>query len=308
LSTYLITGGAGFIGSHIAARLLADGHSVRVLDDLSTGSLANLEAAGSGVDFRQGDVCDEALLAELMDGAEYVFHQAAMASVPASMDDPLACDRINVQGTLRLLVAARRAAVRRVVFASSSAVYGNAPALPKSEQMRPEPMSPYAVSKLAAEQYCCVFAGSLGLECVALRYFNVYGPRQDPAGPYAAVIPIWLRYVSEGRSPVVYGDGEQSRDFVFVSDVVEANMLAAHTDGAAGAVCNIGAGSAVTLNALLAEIGRVVGRTPDAEYLPERAGDIRHSVSDISRAREVLGFAPRTSLPDGLQATWDGFA
>jgi len=308
LSTYLITGGAGFIGSHIAARLLADGHDVRVLDDLSSGSLANLEAAGSGIMFRQGDICDEALLGELMDGADYVFHQAAMASVPASMDDPLACDRINVQGTLRVLVAARRAGVRRVVFASSSAVYGNSPALPKSEDMCPEPMSPYAVSKLAAEQYCCVFADSMGLECVALRYFNVYGPRQDPAGPYAAVIPIWLRCVSAGKSPVVYGDGEQSRDFVFVSDVVEANMRAAHTEGAAGAVCNIGNGSAVTLNALLTEIGRIVGRTPAAEYLPARAGDVRHSVSDITRARQVLGFAPKTSLPDGLKATWDWFA
>jgi UDP-N-acetylglucosamine/UDP-N-acetyl-alpha-D-glucosaminouronate 4-epimerase len=308
LSTYLVTGGAGFIGSHIAARLLTDGHDVRVLDDLSTGSLANLEVAGSGIAFRQGDICDDALLDELMDGADYVFHQAAMASVPASMEDPLACDRINVQGTLRLLTSARRAGVRRVVFASSSAVYGNSPVLPKSERMCPEPMSPYAVSKLAAEQYCCVFAASLGLECVALRYFNVYGPRQDPAGPYAAVIPIWLRCVSEGRSPVVYGDGEQSRDFVFVSDVVEANMRAAHTDGAAGLVCNIGGGAAVTLNELLGEIGRVVGRRPDADYRAERSGDVRHSVSDITRAREALGFAPRTPLPDGLRATWNAFA
>lgn len=303
MSIYVVTGGAGFIGSNIAARLVAKGEEVRVLDNFATGHRRNLAPIQSDVLLYEGSVCDRSLLEKACEGADFVLHQAALASVPRSVDDPLATNEANVDGTLKVLLAARDCGVQRVVYASSSSVYGDAPELPKREDMKPAPKSPYAVSKLAGEHYCAAFGEVYGLETVALRYFNVFGPHQDPSSQYAAVIPIFADRLMKGETPQVFGDGEQSRDFTFVADVVRANLQAATAQGAAGAVCNLGCGRRYTLNRLIELLQDIIGSDVEPEYGPERPGDVRHSEADISRARQTFGYDPKVSFEQGLRLT-----
>jgi UDP-N-acetylglucosamine/UDP-N-acetylgalactosamine 4-epimerase len=316
---WLVTGAAGFIGSHLAAALLGLGQTVVGLDNLSTGSPANLEAvraqvgepAWRGFTFLRGDVRESETCARAVSGVSLVLHQAALASVPASLADPLACHANNVTGFCNLIEAARQAKVRRVVYASSCAVYGDAPTLPKIETMAVAPLSPYALGKVVNEEYASLYARCFGQELVGLRYFNVYGPRQDPSGAYAAVIPRWLTALARGEAPVIYGDGGSTRDFCFVSDVVRANLLAALVDTVAptGQVVNIGGGGAISLLELFAAIRQAVAAvhpeaaSPGPRHLAPRQGDIRHSLADVTRARELLGFRPTVSLAQGLART-----
>jgi UDP-glucose 4-epimerase len=302
-TTYLVTGGAGFIGSHIAAALLERGERVRVFDNMLAGRKINLAALGGRAEFIEGDVRDYAALAEAMKGVEVVFHQGAIASVPRSIADPAGSLEINVTGTQNVLLAAREQGVRRVVYASSSAVYGDAPTLPKREDLPTNTLSPYAVHKLAGEMLCEVFTRIYGLETVALRYFNVFGPRQDPASEYAAVIPRFLTMLLEGKRPVVFGDGEQTRDFVYIANVVQANLKAAVAPAAVGRAMNIGCGERISLNEVLCLAGELLGITVEAEYRPARPGDVRDSVADISLARDLLGYQPEISLRAGLTRT-----
>jgi UDP-N-acetylglucosamine/UDP-N-acetyl-alpha-D-glucosaminouronate 4-epimerase len=298
----LITGGAGFIGSHIAEGLLAAGHQVRVLDNLSSGKRENLLHLGDAVELVVGDVRDRDALDAACDGCEVVFHQAAVVSVPYSVEHPQESHDVNIQGTFNTLQAARGAGVRRVLLACSAAVYGEEPTLPKRETMAPAPLSPYGLEKITGEYYLGVFNALYGVETVSLRYFNVFGPRQDPGSPYSGVISVFVDRALSGQRPTIYGDGEQSRDFVYVGNVVRANLLAAAAPGAAGRCYNIGCGEAITLNALLEALGELTGRSMTPEYGPERAGDIRDSVADISRARQELGYAPDLGLMEGLTA------
>jgi UDP-glucose 4-epimerase len=297
---YLITGGAGFIGSHIAERLLADGHQVRILDNFSTGKRENIPVSDA-VSVIDGDVGDYATVLEWMEGIDIVFHQAAIASVPETVGNPLGSERSNYRGTLHVLEAARRSGVRRVMFACSAAVYGDLPELPKSEDMPVRPLSPYAVDKLASEHACQVYSRLYGLEAVALRYFNVFGPRQDPSSPYSGVISIFADRVRQGAQPVIFGDGEQTRDFVYVADVVEANIRASQAPAAAGQAINVATGSTITINDLLRTICRLQDRPYEPVYRDEREGDIRHSRADISRARELLDWEPRVDFESGLK-------
>ena len=299
----LVTGGAGFIGSHLVDRLLADGWRVRVLDDFSSGRPENVAHWAGGAELVRGDLRDRALLPKLLDGVEVVFHQAAVPSVPRSVAEPERTNDVNVTGTLGLLEAARRAGVRRVVFASSSSAYGDTPVLPKVETMPPAPMSPYALQKYAGERYCQLFHRLYGLETVALRYFNVYGPRQNPKSEYAAVIPRFATAFLRGEAPVVFGDGEQTRDFTYVGDAVAANLLAADAPRAAGEVVNVAGGRRVSLNELLGELRAITGAQVDARYQPARPGDVRDSLADLSRAEELLGYRPQVELPSGLRRT-----
>lgn len=303
----LVTGGAGFVGSNLARALLEAGHAVRVLDDLSTGRAANLD--GVGVELIEGNIADPAVPREAVAGAEVVFHQAAVPSVARSVEDPVRTHDVNAGGTLALLVACRDAGVRRVVYASSSSVYGNTAPGPKHEGMAPQPRSPYAVAKLAGEHYCRAFTAVYGLETVSLRYFNVYGPRQDPDSGYAAVVPRFVTAGLEGRAPTIDGDGEQTRDFTYVDDVVEANLLAAAArDGASGETFNVAGGRPCRVVELWAMIAAATGCDAAPQHGPARAGDVRHSHADIARARRVLGYSPRFDLAAGLQATvaWFG--
>jgi len=298
----LVTGGAGFIGSNLAAELVRRGHAVCVLDNLSTGRRSNL--AGVDCEFREGDLRDPGAVSGAVRGCEVVFHLGALPSVPRSIADPVASNEVNVGGTLNVLQAARGSGVRRVVFASSSSVYGNAPEQVKSEDLPPRPLSPYAVSKLAAEKYCQVFTGVYGLETACLRFFNVFGPNQDPDSPYAAVIPLFTRLAMEGRPPVVNGDGGQSRDFTFVRNVVEGNILAASAPGASGLVMNVACGGSVTVDTLAREILRLLGREDLVPvHGPVRAGDVRHSRADITLAARVLGYTPLVPFEEGLAIT-----
>jgi UDP-glucose 4-epimerase len=303
----LVTGGAGFIGSNLAERLLGDGMQVRVLDNLTTGFMENLEPFLGDIEFKQGDVRDLDTLQEVVDGVELVFHQAAVVSVPQSVEDPIEAAMVNDLGTLYVLEAARRAGVRRVVFASSCAVYGDLPHLPKKETMETRPLSPYAVSKLHGETYAYLYSDLYDIETVCLRYFNVYGPKQDPASPYSGVISIFLDRALQGELPIIFGNGEQFRDFVYVADVVQANLLAAYRDNITGAVINIGTGSSVTVNSLWENISQFVGVEGEPERAEERPGDIRESVADISLARELLTFEPHYSLEEGLELTWEWY-
>jgi nucleoside-diphosphate-sugar epimerase len=307
MSLMLVTGGAGFIGSHLAERLLVEGHHVRVLDNFSTGRRANIEGFADRIEVLEEDIRDFAAVSRGVRGAEVIFHEAALASVPRSVDDPSASNETNVRGTLNVLLAARDAGVRRVVYASSSSVYGDAPDLPKSEEMAPSPASPYAVTKLAAEHYCHVFTALYGLECVALRYFNVFGPRQDPASQYAAVVPLFVTALLEGQAPVIYGDGEQSRDFTFVTNVVDANIAASTAPGAAGEVMNIACGSTVTVNELLGRLRGITGSSIEARHEEPRRGDVRHSFADVSKARRILAFSPALGFEEGLRLTVEWF-
>jgi UDP-glucose 4-epimerase len=303
----LVTGGAGFIGSHLVDRLLRDGWHVRVLDDFSSGRETNLASAGEAVELVRGDVCDAVLLERCMQGVDVVFHQAAVASVPRSVAEPLRTHAVNATATLLVLEAARCAGVRRVVFAASSAAYGDDPALPKVETMAPSPLSPYALQKWVGESYCGLYTAHYGVETVALRYFNVFGPRQDPESEYAAVIPRFVTACLAGERPVVYGDGEQTRDFTYVADAVEANVLAADAPAAAGAVVNVAGGRRVSLNEILALVAELTAARVRPRYEAARPGDVRDSVADLGRAHAVLGFEPAVDLREGLRRTIESF-
>lgn len=305
---YLVTGGAGFIGSHIAARLVERGERVRVFDNLSTGKLENLAPFGFQAELIKGDLRDAAAVRNAMTGVEVVFHQAADPSVPRSMADPAGCYESNVLGTVNVLQAAHEAGVRRVVFASSCAVYGDEPSLPKRETTTLAPMSPYATSKLAGEQLCEVYTRVFGVEAVALRYFNVFGPRQDPNSAYAPVIPRFIKALHDGQPPTIFGDGEQTRDFVYVDDVVQANLLAAQSPDAPGRVFNIASGRAVSLNRLLGSLIQITGRSANPLYLPARTGDVRHSAADHSAAATALGFEILVPFELGLARTVEAMA
>ena len=303
----LVTGGGGFIGSHIVDRLLADGHDVRVLDNFATGRRENLLGVLSEIDVVEGDIQSYERVHNAVAGCDVVLHQAALPSVPRSVQDPLTSNATNVTGTLNLLLAARDSGVRRVVYASSSSIYGANPELPKREELLPQPISPYAVAKLAGEGFCRSFNEVFGLETVALRYFNVFGPRQDPLSQYAAVIPNFITALLEGRPPVVFGDGEQSRDFTYVGNVVEGNVLAMTAEGAAGKTLNMAAGDRTTLNQLLDHLRRLIGSDVEPRYEPTRLGDVKHSQADVSAAERVLGFRPLVSVEEGLRLTLDWF-
>ncbi|RLB50242.1 MAG: hypothetical protein DRJ42_19315 [Deltaproteobacteria bacterium] len=299
----LVTGGAGFIGSSIARALLARGDSVVVLDDFSTGHESNLEGLDGDLTVERGDVRDDALLAKLCRGRDAIFHEAAMVSVPASVEAPRDCDEINVRGTVGLLEAARQAGVGRFVFAASAAAYGDDPELPKRETMRPSPLSPYAVSKIAGEHYLKVYAELYGMKTLSLRYFNVFGPRQDPASAYAAAIPKFVSVLLAGEAPRIFGDGEQTRDFCYIGNVVHANLLALECEEARGQVVNIADGESITINDLVAKLAEICGVSGTPEHVAARAGDVKHSRADIAVAQELLGYEPQTSVADGLVET-----
>jgi nucleoside-diphosphate-sugar epimerase len=299
--TYLVTGGAGFIGSNIVRALLERGGSVRVLDNLATGRAENLADIAGQVELIEADLRDAWVAQQAVKGVEAVFHQGALPSVSRSVADPLASHEVNSSGTLGLLLAARDAGVRRFVFASSSSVYGDTPTLPKSEDLPTNPLSPYAVSKLAAEQYCRVFYRLYGLETVCLRYFNVFGPRQDPKSHYAAVVPLFITAISRGESPLVHGDGTQSRDFSYIANVVQANLRAAEAPGVGGEVFNVACGERYSLLDLVAILNRILGTSVEPTFGPARAGDVKHSLADISKAQRLLGYEPVVRFEQGLE-------
>jgi UDP-glucose 4-epimerase len=297
----LVTGGAGFIGSNLVRALLARGDEVRVLDNFSTGYRRNLESLDA--ELVEGDLRSYERVAVAVNGVEVVFHQGALPSVPRSIQDPLTSSAVNVEGTLNVLLAARDAGVRRVVFASSSSVYGDAPGMPRRESQPLAPIAPYAVSKLAAEQYCMVANRVFGVETVALRYFNVFGEYQDPQSGYAAVIPKFIRIMLDGERPTIFGDGETSRDFTHVENIVEANLAAAAEPAAAGRVMNVAIGSSHTLNELVRALRRLLDSDIEPDYAPSRPGDVRESLADVSLARELIGYEPSVELEQGLQRT-----
>jgi nucleoside-diphosphate-sugar epimerase len=307
----VITGGAGFIGSHLVGAFLRSGAVVRVLDNLATGSRANLsrviEESGRQATFTfvEGDITDRKLVHEVVQGADYVLHQAALPSVQRSVEDPLTSNLVNVEGTLNVLLAAREAGVKRVVNASSSSVYGDSAQSPKVETMPTNPQSPYAVSKLAAESYCRAFTRIYQLETVSLRYFNVFGPRQDPFSPYAAVVPRFIDALLLQRRPRIYGDGQQSRDFTYIDNVVQANMLAIEAVGVAGEAFNVACGGTISLQTVLQLLTELSGQPVHPEYHPPRAGDVRHSLADISKAERMLGYRPAIPFREGLRQTLD---
>ena len=296
----LVTGGAGFIGSHIVDRLLQDGHQVIVLDDLSTGHRENL-AENKKLEIVEGDIRDFTTVNKCMQGVDWVFHKAAVASVPKTVNDPIGSSKVNYQGTLHVLEAARQNRAKRVVFASSAALYGDEPTLPKLESMLPVTLSPYAVDKLASEYACGMYTKLYGLETVSLRYFNVYGPRQDPSSPYSGVISIFADKLNQGTAPTIFGDGEQTRDFVYVSDVVEANMQAATTESAVGQVINIATGKKITLNELLKIFCDIKQLEFNAEYQDPRQGDIKESYANVNKAASVLDWSSTVELNQGLR-------
>lgn len=301
MTVCLVTGGAGFIGSHLAETLVGRGETVRVLDNFSTGSLTNLARIRDQVHVFDGDITDLETVRTAMEGVETVFHQAALASVPRSIANPLATHHACATGTLNVLLAARQAGARRVVYAASSSAYGGSRKLPKHEDDPTLPLSPYAVAKLTGEQYCAAFAGVYGLETVRLRYFNVYGPRQSPDSPYAAVIPKFLAAMTSGQPPVIHGDGEQSRDFTFVADVVQANLLAAAAPGVSGKVYNIACGRRTSLLELVRHLNMLLGTDIQPEHTDSRPGDVRHSLADIGEARNDLEYEPTTDILTGLR-------
>ncbi len=300
---YLVTGGAGFIGSHIVERLVGMGESVRVLDNFSSGGLENLRALMNKIDLVFGDLLDQAVVQKAMEGVDVVFHEAALRSVPFSVENPALVNRVNVEGTVNVLIAARDAGVRRVVYDSSSSAYGNTKVLPKSEQQLPSPVSPYAVSKLTGEYYSKVFTELYGLETVSLRYFNVFGPRQDPTSQYASVIPRFIRWANRGDPLEVHGDGLQSRDFTYIDTVVSANLRAAHSWEGIGGVFNVGQGKAYTLLDLVELLQEILGRELHLLHTADRPGDVRHTLADISQTKLYLGYQPQVSFEEGLART-----
>lgn len=304
---HLVTGGAGFIGSHIVERLLADGEKVRILDNFSTGKQANIAPFGNRVEVVEGDLRDPDALARAVRGCEVVYQQAALRSVPRSIDDPLANNEVNVTAILRLLVAAKQAGVRRVVYASSSSVYGDDPTLPKVETQTPRPISPYAASKIMGEYYCRIYSQLYGIETVSLRYFNVFGPRQDPESKYAAVIPRFITAALVGEPAEVHGDGLQSRDFSYVDNVVSANLLAGRAPGVSGEAFNIACGSRYSLLDVLDAIEKGLGRKVERRHEESRAGDVKHTLADISKAKSMLGYEPLVDFEEGMRRTVDWF-
>jgi UDP-N-acetylglucosamine/UDP-N-acetyl-alpha-D-glucosaminouronate 4-epimerase len=303
----LVTGGAGFIGSNLVERLMHEGHAVRILDNFSTGDRRNLRGVAADVDLVEGDLRSYERVARAVRDCEIVFHQGAMPSVPRSVQDPLTSSEINIGGTLNVLLAARDAGTRRVVFASSSSVYGDAPGFPRVETQATSPLAPYAVSKLAAEQYCRVAHLVYGLETVCLRYFNVFGRRQDPFSQYSAVIPKFIVTMRDGLSPTIYGDGTQSRDFTHVDDVVTANLLAMAAPDVGGRIFNIACGRQVSLNELVAELNTVLGTEIQPTHVASRPGDVKHSLADASRAADALGFCAAVPFGEGLLRTIDAY-
>jgi UDP-glucose 4-epimerase len=300
---YLVTGGAGFIGSHIAEALVKRGERVRVLDNLITGKRENIAHLRDKLEFIEGDIRNYEQTRQAVEGVQVVFHEAAVPSVPRSITEPLLNHDCNVNGTFNVLLAAHEAGVKRVVYAASSSAYGETEVLPKQEAMLPTPLSPYAAAKLFGEYYCQVFTRVYGLETACLRYFNVFGPRQDPSSPYSGVISKFVTVLLHGETPVIYGDGEQSRDFTYIDNVVDANLRAAEAPGAAGQVMNLGIGQRITLNALLAELQKILGTNLTPRYEAMRAGDVRHSLADISQAQKLLDYEPRVMLAEGLRQT-----
>ncbi len=301
MAKYLVTGGAGFIGSNIAEALVGRGDTVRVLDNLSTGFTHNVEPFG--VELVEGDITDASAVAKAMEGIDFVYHQAALASVPRSVKDPLATNEACVTGTVNILHEAKKAGVQRVIYAASSSAYGDQPFMSKRESDLPAPLSPYAVAKLAGEYYCHSFWETYGLETVCIRYFNVFGPRQDPGSPYSAVIPLFITALLEGRQPVIYGDGEQTRDFTFIKNVVHGNLLAAAAPAAdvAGKTFNVANGKTISLNQMLAQLNELLGTDVQPNFEDARVGDVRDSLADISGARKHLGYEPVVSFEDGLK-------
>lgn len=304
---YLVTGGAGFIGSHLVHRLVQLGCRVRVLDNFSTGKRSNLAEVEGRFEMIEGDMADPAIARRACEGVDVVLHQAAIPSVPKSVADPAASHRANVEGTFQLLVAARDAKVRRFVYAGSSSAYGESARLPKVESMPTDPLSPYAVQKLTGEYYCRAFYRCYGLQTLTMRYFNVFGPRQDPTSQYAAAIPAFITAILANRSPTVYGDGEQTRDFTFIDNVVEANLLAAKAEKTSGEVINIACGSRITVNEIIAEINKFLGKNVKPNYVSQRPGDIRHSSADIRLAEQVIGYRPVVQFFDGLRRAIDWY-
>ena len=303
VAKYLVTGGAGFIGVHIVKRLVEDGVQVRVVDNLSTGQARRLDPLRSAIQFVEGDLAEEAIAREVVDGVDFVLHQAAVPSVQRSVADPVATNRANVTATLNLLEACRKAQVRRIVFAASSSAYGDTEVLPKQEDMPAKPLSPYALQKLIGERYCKLYYQLYGLETVSLRYFNVFGPRQDPNSEYSAVIPKFITRLLGNQPITIYGDGEQSRDFTFIDNVVAANLLALKAPNAAGKTCNIGCGERITLNRLVALLEKQVDIKAKVNYAPPKPGDVRHSLADIQRAKAILQYQPKIMLEEGLNRT-----
>lgn len=305
MAQYLVTGGAGFIGSSLARALIARGDRVRILDNFSSGRRENLADIAAQVQLIEGDILDSAALQRALEGVEVVFHEAAIPSVPKSMAEPVENHEANATGTLKVLDQARRAGVRRLVYAASSAAYGDDPTLPKLETMTPAPISPYGASKLAGEHYCRVYATAYNLETVCLRYFNVFGPRQDPASEYAAVIPKFVTMALANQQPRIFGDGTQSRDFCFIDNIIEANFKAASAPAnqASGGVFNVGCGTTVDLNQVVALIGDLLGKKLEARHEPERVGDIKHSYADIGEAKRRLGYTAAVSFAEGLRRT-----
>jgi nucleoside-diphosphate-sugar epimerase len=302
MATYLVTGGAGFIGSHLAEELVRRGEIVRVVDSLITGKRQNLQHLPA-VEFLEGDLADLAVARRAVQGMDYVLHQAAIPSVPRSVQDPITSNRANIDASLNILVASRDAGVKRVVYAGSSSAYGNTPTLPKVETMPTAPLSPYALQKLVAEQYCQMFTELYGLETVTIRYFNVFGPRQDPSSPYSGVISLFISALCEGKSPRIYGDGEQTRDFTYVANVVDGVLRACHAEAASGEVINVATGGRISLNQLFRTVRDLVGGSIDPVYEAVRAGDVRDSQADISKARRILGYEPAVRFEDGLEKT-----
>ena len=304
MASYLVTGGAGFIGSHLVEELVRRGHHVRVVDSLITGKRRNLDHV-PGVEFVEGDLADVAVAARVVEGIACVLHQAALPSVPRSVMDPITSNRANIDASVNILVAARDAGVKRLVYAGSSSAYGNTPTLPKHEEMPTHPLSPYALQKLVAEQYAQLFTRLYGFETVTIRYFNVFGPRQDPSSPYSGVISLFATALLEGRQPVIYGDGEQTRDFTYVANVVDGVLRAAEAPDVSGHVINVATGGRISLNTLLRTMNEIVGTKLEPIYKEPRAGDVRDSQADISKAKKLLGYTPIMSFEQGLKKTLD---
>jgi UDP-glucose 4-epimerase len=303
MEKYLVTGGAGFIGSHIVEKLVKKGHPVRVVDNFITGKKENISSFLEKIELIEGDIRDSEICRQAADGMDFVLHQAALPSVPRSVENPLLTNEINITGTLNILLASRDAGVQKFVFASSSSVYGDNPQLPKKEGIEGIPLSPYAISKRVGEMYCRVFSQVFDLPTVCLRYFNIFGPRQDPFSQYAADIPNFITRMIKGESPVIFGNGEQSRDFTYVSNVVEANILASNAEGISGEIFNIACGERITVNSLVENINKILDKEIKASYDDVRPGDIKHSFADISKAKKILKYEPSVPFSEGLRNT-----
>lgn len=307
-NTYLVTGGAGFIGSNICRELITNNCRVRVFDNFSTGKESNLSDISHSLEIIRGDLKDPDAVADAVKDIDIIFHQAALPSVPRSISNPQASNESNVTGTLNLLLAARDAGVRRLVYASSSSVYGDTEVLPKVETMKPDPLSPYAFTKLAGEYYCKIFNRIYNLQTVCLRYFNVFGPRQDPESQYAAAIPKFITELKNDRRPIIYGDGEQSRDFTYIQNVVNANLLAAEAEGAEGKIFNIACGQRITVNSLVEMLAEIMEKNMKPVHTERRQGDVKHSLADITQAKNILGYSPAITIKEGLEKTVKWYA